>query len=924
MKKSMLYQSLGLALAVNLVVQTGFVSVASDFENPSQEIELSETISSDNIPKTEETEDQETENQESADRESEDDEIIVEEDSEDSEDTVEADTAESVEIDDEQAVEITDVIENDDLPEYSDDEAELLGGEVTNRITWDFSGGVLTIKGSGAMPDYIHRHTPWEDIRGSIKKVVFSGSVSAVGAYSFSDFPNLREVVFCEGMKIIKTSAFESSPLTAVTLPKSLQEIQDSAFCRCNITALTIPGNVSIMGAKAFKYNRSLSKVYIQSKALYKVGDQAFLGCAVKNVVFPAGIKTIPDFMFYNATFDGCSITIPKTVTTIGSHAFCAMHSESKGISQLAFEEGSVLTDIGASAFDSTLIKSLKLPESVKVIGGCAFARTGISEITIPSKVTNLEFNAFDGCKNLSKVTINTTSLIRVGGSVFAGCKISEVVFPKGITTIPESMFYEAGFMNCSITIPASVTTIGYAAFYANSNMNHGISELRFEKGSKLTTICGHAFNNAPIDTLVLPDSLKEIKEYAFNNTEISELVIPSKVTTISDSAFADCRYLTKVTLPASVKKIDYYAFNSRVKKQIRFFVKPGTYAYEWVKKNAEKFNFLISEAYDITYVLNGGTNNPRNPAAYEKDDYIDLLAPTRTGYTFLGWFLDKNFKKSADNPDTSKGSKLTFYAKWEARTYTVKYSGGDGAKLTGDSQIQVKYGTKYPKMLATATRNGYKFAGWYTLAEGGNKVTGGKTFFKPENPGNAVLYAHWTPVKYKITYRLNGGKLKKKTPVTYTMKEGAQLPVPAKTGYSFTGWKVITSDGKTAVAGGKTISGGNYGNVTLQATWKANVYKLIIHENKKGAADRTCSPDRLYTYEEVVKMSDVAAILKKKCGTADTDKIASFNTKANGKGKKYIMGKDYSKLSTGAAEGVSPVVTLDLYAQWRKNKKPN
>ena len=1047
MKKSMIYRSLGLVLAVNLAMQSGFVSMAA--ENTGSSIEIADEVAV------------------SSEDNSLSDEISIEEEEQKIEDAEDITVEDTVDV--EEPGESVDISANDssdeavDMEEDLGDEAELLGGSLTANMSWDYNGGVLTIKGSGIMPDYGYHDTPWEANRTSIKKVVFSGSVTAIGNYAFYECTNLKEVVFCNTITVIGRSAFAYTSLTSVNFPNSLREIQQSAFYCCNIskvtipskiatieghafygnkqlsevaiesksivsagyaafcgcairkitfpkdmvsipdslfdgatfsdcsivipasvktigtrafyaddnskgsfnvtfesgsnltsigrtafynthldkitlpsslkeigsdafgycrlTEITIPENVSIIGDFAFKYNKSLSKVVIKPKTLSKTGMQIFYGCSLSKVELPEGMKLIPEYMFYHANFSGCSITIPKTVTTIGSHAFSASDTDrdAKGISELKFEEGSALNEIGAAAFEYTHIEKLRLPEGLKIIGACAFQGTRISEITIPSKVSKMDYYVFHDCKLLEKVTINSTYLTDVGTGIFEDCMVSEVNLPKGMTMIPNDMFYSASFVNCTITIPASVTSIGNNAFWAHGNGERGLSEVKFEKGSKLTKIGSHAFQNAPLDYVALPDSLLEIGSYAFANTRISEIVIPSKVTTIENCAFEDCKYLSRVTLPASVKDIGYYAFKTGGAGQIRFFVKAGTYAYEWVKKNAETFNFVISAAYEIAYVLGGGTNNPKNPTMYEKGDYITLYAPTRTGYSFKGWFLDAAYKKSADNVDTSKGNKLTFYAKWEAGTYTVKYNGnGNGAYIAGDTQFQIKYGAKYPKPLATASRNGYKFAGWYTLPQGGSVVKGGSTVFKPENPGSAVLYAHWTPVKYKITYQLEGGTLKKKTPASYTMDQDAVLPTPTKTGYTFTGWTVVSSTGKTNVAAGGTIAGGkgNYGDVVLKATWKMNGYKLIIHENKKGAQDKTCTSGIIY-YEDIVCMFDMAALLKNKCGTSETEKISSFTTKANGKGKKYTIAKSYSKLSTGDSQGT---VTIELYAQWGKN----
>lgn len=69
--------------------------------------------------------------------------------------------------------------------------------------------------------------------------------------------------------------------------------------------------------------------------------------------------------------------------------------------------------------------------------------------------------------------------------------------------------------------------------------------------------------------------------------------------------------------------------------------------------------------SYKITYKLNGGKNNSKNPKTYTTLDKVTLKTPTRTGYHFSGWYLDSKFKKKISVIEKgSKGAK-TLYAKW-------------------------------------------------------------------------------------------------------------------------------------------------------------------------------------------------------------------------------------------------------------------
>jgi len=82
---------------------------------------------------------------------------------------------------------------------------------------------------------------------------------------------------------------------------------------------------------------------------------------------------------------------------------------------------------------------------------------------------------------------------------------------------------------------------------------------------------------------------------------------------------------------------------------------------------------------YTITYIMNGGTNDPANPATYTvTSNTITLQPPTRAGYTFAGWTPVNTI------PAGSTGSR-TFTANWTALTttpYTVLYLGTNGVEL--------------------------------------------------------------------------------------------------------------------------------------------------------------------------------------------------------------------------------------------------
>jgi uncharacterized repeat protein (TIGR02543 family) len=71
--------------------------------------------------------------------------------------------------------------------------------------------------------------------------------------------------------------------------------------------------------------------------------------------------------------------------------------------------------------------------------------------------------------------------------------------------------------------------------------------------------------------------------------------------------------------------------------------------------------------AYTITYTLNGGTNSGKNPDTYSSGNAVTLHDPTRKGYSFAGWYTDKNLTTKITKISASSTGDLTLYAGWTA-----------------------------------------------------------------------------------------------------------------------------------------------------------------------------------------------------------------------------------------------------------------
>ena len=174
---------------------------------------------------------------------------------------------------------------------------------------------------------------------------------------------------------------------------------------------------------------------------------------------------------------------------------------------------------------------------------------------------------------------------------------------------------------------------------------------------------------------------------------------------------------------------------------------------------------YYLPYNYTITAYSNGGswngTTSTSGTVTYNTGYWIPS-SPSRTGYTFAGWYT----AASGGTQVTSSTTYLTagnssIYAHWTANKYTLTLD-ARGGKVNGKNTDTktVTYDSAYGDM-PTPERYGYAFDGWYTAVDSSDTAvesgTPVKTTDTYKTAGNQTLYAHWTLTK-KITYDSNGG----------------------------------------------------------------------------------------------------------------------------------------------------------------------
>lgn len=219
----------------------------------------------------------------------------------------------------------------------------------------------------------------------------------------------------------------------------------------------------------------------------------------------------------------------------------------------------------------------------------------------------------------------------------------------------------------------------------------------------------------------------------------------------------------------------------------------------------------MSKKSYKVEYVLNGGTNDSRNPTSYNLGDYYKIYPATRQGYTFGGWFESENFTNQRTSVDKDNHKDYKLYAKWIADEYVITYN-LNGGQMSEDAAHKYQGGVGLAS-LPTPYRQGYVFNGWYLDPQFKNSISQIST----DQTGDIIIYASWTADSMAISYNLNGGTNNPGNPNSYKVgQQKIELLEPTREGYRFVGW--FSDSGMTQQV---YFIDGTQSNMTLYAKWE-------------------------------------------------------------------------------------------------------
>ena len=232
------------------------------------------------------------------------------------------------------------------------------------------------------------------------------------------------------------------------------------------------------------------------------------------------------------------------------------------------------VTSVGRSTFSAFYdITSIVLPTSLRNIGEYAFSSCiGLYALEIPEGVETIGKSAFSACINLTSMVI-PNSVDSIGQSAFSHCNALESVkFGSGLRSVGRALFEEC----------ANITTVEISNDNPYLDSREGCNAIIETSTNKLVAGC---------NATVVPSSVKSIASGAFMYCNFTSFELPEGLEEIEKTAFYFCRNLKEITIPASVKSLDYAFYHCASLESLK--VHPDNKVYD----SRENCNAVIETA---------------------------------------------------------------------------------------------------------------------------------------------------------------------------------------------------------------------------------------------------------------------------------------------------------------------------------------
>lgn len=283
------------------------------------------------------------------------------------------------------------------------------------------------------------------------------------GTINSTDWDDIKKMTSLKGIDLsearfdyVPSSAFsDNTLLNYCVLPNGIQSIRSSAFEGTSLTKITIPASVKYLGEKAFYQLTSLDKVsFAEGSQLDSIASQAFYGCSwlrefimpntvrilgkrifyactnLKQVHFSDALTTIPEYTCFCCS-SLTDIHLPNNLVNIDQYAFSGHKDGYGNITKISIEKiefPKTLKTIGYQAFGYCKLDSLKLPITLSSLGQYAFTNnTNLKYIELPSYIGNYNSN-FTYCTAIEKIVSRSATPPGISNDPFANGRAKSAI----------------------------------------------------------------------------------------------------------------------------------------------------------------------------------------------------------------------------------------------------------------------------------------------------------------------------------------------------------------------------------------------------------------------------------------------------------------------------------------------------------------
>lgn len=329
----------------------------------------------------------------------------------------------------------------------------------------------------------------------------------------------------------LKNATFYSAiQLEEIVFPETLETMKESVFAHSGLVKVDMPNSVTSIGKQCFQYTKNLETLVLSTE-LTTIPEAAFQGAGATNILASGGTNYNND---QSTSGDSTILDVSFHEATPAESKLVTIEKEGFNLATVGFNDNSFLADL----------------TRLETIGEKAFAYTDFQELIIPSTVTTLGTQAFNGMYYLTDVIFEDGSQVKeIPEQCFGSNKdvsntmtysdwcLDSVQLPEGLERIGDYAFgycrilttvgYKDNMYEGEVNFPSTLLEIGESAFMKCATFN--------EKGT--TT-----FFNMPILT--------------YENTGIKKVTIPDSVTSIGKAAFKECSMLEELHIGDGVTEI--------------------------------------------------------------------------------------------------------------------------------------------------------------------------------------------------------------------------------------------------------------------------------------------------------------------------------------------------------------------------------